>query len=322
MREDGGDMTLENVDMGKNVTLVCKDAQCAVFSVKDKTGEGTMTMYDIFPGVAAQYNDFHMERCISAFHPNKDMLCIDHCREGRIEREIPGSGYVYCESGDMQIDDREHHSGTFSFPLSHYHGMTIVFMLDEAESLSHILEGLTFDIPAMKQKFCPENRPFIVRASANIEHIFSELYALPEQTRIQYLKVKVLELLLFLNMLEKPEGGEERPYFYKNQVDKVKAIHAFLTENLNRRYTLEELSERFELPLTAMKLCFRGVYGDSVYAYMKSYRMNAAAMMLRQSGDNVCDIANRMGYENAAKFTTAFKSVKGVTPAEYRKSAV
>ncbi|MDR1541782.1 MAG: helix-turn-helix domain-containing protein [Clostridiales bacterium] len=49
--------------------------------------------------------------------------------------------------------------------------------------------------------------------------------------------------------------------------------------------------------------------------------MNAAALMLRQSDDNVCAIGSQLGYENATKFTTAFKSVKGVTPAEYRKSA-
>jgi AraC-like DNA-binding protein len=288
--------------------------------VKDKTGEGTMTMYDVFPGVMVLYNDFHMERCSSGFRPGRDMFCVDHCREGRIEWEISGNRHVYFGSGDMQIDNRDRHIGDFSFPLSHYHGTTVAFVLDEVLPLSNVLEGLAFDIPAIKEKFRLADRPFIMRASASIEHIFSELYSLPEQFRIPYLKIKVLELLLFLDMLEKPDGEPERPYFYKTQVDKVKAIHTFLTENLDRRYTLEELSERFDLPLTAMKLCFRGVYGDSVYAYMKAYRMNAAAMMLRQSGDNVYDIANRMGYENAAKFTTAFKSVKGVTPAEYRKS--
>jgi AraC-like DNA-binding protein len=313
-------MTLEHIDMGANVTLVCKDAQCAVFSVKDKTGEGAMTVYDVFSGVVVLYNDFHMEQCLSGFRPGRDMFCVDHCREGRIEWEIDGSGYLYAESGDVRIDNREHHIREFGFPLSHYHGITVGFMLDEAEQLSNVLEGVTFDIPAMKRKFRLTDRPFIMRASASIEHIFSELYSLPKQVRIPYLKIKVLELLLFLDMLEKPEDDPERPYFYKTHVDKVKAIHSFLTENLDQRYTLEELSERFDFPLTAMKLCFKGVYGDSVYAYMKAYRMNAAALLLRRTDDNICDIANQLGYENAAKFTTVFKSIKDVTPSEYRKS--
>jgi len=148
------------------------------------------------------------------------------------------------------------------------------------------------------------------------------LYDLPEQIRIPYLKIKILEMLLFLSAQEIPENGGERPYFYKTQVEKVKAIKEFLTEDITRHYTLEQLSERFNVPLTSMKLCFKGVYGTSVYAYMKDYRMNAAALMLRQSDVNIIDIANRAGYDNASKFSAAFKSVMGMTPAAYRKSAV
>ena len=38
-----------------------------------------------------------------------------------------------------------------------------------------------------------------------------------------YFKVKILELLLYLHGLELPEDREEKPYFYKSQVEKVKA---------------------------------------------------------------------------------------------------
>jgi len=314
-------MMFENLDMGQNVTLVCKDQNCAVFSLKNDTGDGTMTMYEVYPGVVVLYNDFHIGHCLSGFQPNGTMFCIDHCREGRIEWGIGNGNYLYIEAGDIQINNRVHHTSDFSFPLSHYHGITIGIMLEEAvEPLSGILEGLTFDIPAMRKKFCPTVRPFIMRAAVNIEHIFLEMYTLPDQIRIPYLKIKVLELLLFLSMLEKPEGVGERPYFYKTQVDKVKAIRELLTADLERHYTLEELSEQFNFPLTTMKLCFKGVYGSSIYAYMKAYRMNAAALMLRQSDDNVAAIASRVGYDNASKFAVAFKSVKGMPPAAYRKS--
>lgn len=38
--------------------------------------------------------------------------------------------------------------------------------------------------------------------------------------------------------------------------------------------------------------------------------------------DSVTSIAMQMGYENASKFSAAFKSVIGTTPADYRKSIV
>ena len=93
------------------------------------------------------------------------MLCVDYCREGRIEWEVAGSGCVYVESGDMQIGSRDKHARDFSFPLSHYHGVTAGFMLEAVkEPLSDVPEGRTFDIPALKRKFCPTERPFVMRA--------------------------------------------------------------------------------------------------------------------------------------------------------------
>ena len=58
---------------------------CRVFQFQSETGEGVMTQYDLFPGVYLMYNDFHMEGYDSAFHTTEDMLCIDYCRQGRME---------------------------------------------------------------------------------------------------------------------------------------------------------------------------------------------------------------------------------------------
>jgi AraC-like DNA-binding protein len=55
---------------------------------------------------------------------------------------------------------------------------------------------------------------------------------------------------------------------------------------------------------------------------MKSWRMNAAAVKLRQTDESVIAIALDLGYDNASKFAKAFKDVMGKTPSEYRKNAV
>ena len=71
-----------------------------------------------------------------------------------------------------------------------------------------------------------------------------------------------------------------------------------------------------------MKQCFKGIYGVSMYAYMKEYRMNAAALMLKNTDEPVIAVAGKVGYTNPGKFSAAFRSVLGVTPTEYRKSVV
>ena len=47
--------------------------------------------------------------------------------------------------------------------------------------------------------------------------------------------------------------------------------------------------------------------------------MNLAAEMLRDSDLSIAEIGSRAGYDNAGKFTAAFKKVMKLTPSEYRK---
>lgn len=314
-------MLLNAADMGDNVHKLCENEDCTVFQVRDESGEGVMTLYDVFPGVYLLYNDFHMEHCVSGFSPREEMLCIDHCSEGRIEWNMDTNKYVYVEAGDMQINSRQHHLRDFNFPLRHYHGLTIGFSIEKAEkSLLNVLDGFSVDIRQLRDKFCPDGKAYIMRAGRQIDHIFSELYNLAADVRLTYFKIKVLELLLFLDSTEVPRHREERPYFYKNQVEKVKDIAALITADLERQYTLKELSEMFDFPMTSMKLCFKGIYGTSIHAYLKAYRMNAAAIMLKNSRESIAEIAVRVGYGNASKFAAAFQTVMGTSPSEYRKS--
>ena len=159
----------------------------------------------------------------------------------------------------------------------------------------------------------------IIRAEATIDHIFSELYKVPTAIRYGYIRVKVLELLLVLTELRPDEDAAKRPYFPAAQIETVKNIHAFLVEHFSEHYTIDELSGRFGLSPTVMKKCFRGVYGDSIYAYMKKYRLQAAERLLRESTATVGEIAAQVGYLNPNKFTAAFCAEYGVPPTRYRK---
>ena len=82
---------------GKNITVDMQTEGCVVYKMQDKTGEGTMTCYGLFPGIDIIFNDFHMQTCFSEFQPKVDMIGIDYCREGRIEGELPKFMPVYAE---------------------------------------------------------------------------------------------------------------------------------------------------------------------------------------------------------------------------------
>lgn len=311
-------------DCGENIQSVVETEDCKVMCLYDETGEGTMTVYQVFPGIFLMYNDFHMKSCFSEFQTEDNMFCIDHCREGRIEQEAGEGTYCYMEAGDLRIDQRTNHSGQFSFPLCHYHGISIGMQMDTAaRSISEAMKGFSVKLTDLKEKYCCQEVPFVIKGDSATEHIFSELYNVPSKIKKDYFRIKVLELLLYLDALELSGHKEERPYFYKEQIEKVKAIQALLTKDLTRNYTMEQLSEQFEIALTPLKRCFKSVYGSPIFTYMRVYKMNYAASLLKSDKSlKVSDIAGTVGYDSPSKFTAAFRKTMGKTPLEYRKSFI
>ena len=171
----------------------------------------------------------------------------------------------------------------------------------------------------MRDRLCGANTCFIIRATEAIQHIFSELYAAPSDFHKDYCKIKMLELLLYLNSADLPALREKRAYITRAQADTIRGIRAYLVERLDQRITLPELSARFDIPLTTMKQNFKTIYGDTIGTYIQSYRMQKAMWLLQETDQSITDIAGQVGYQNASKFSEVFRQFAGATPSEYRK---
>ncbi len=311
---------LDQAGFGSNVHQIAADGECRVLRLEDDTGEGFMTMYRIFSGVYLMFNDFHLKTCISEYQNADTVLCIDHCREGRIEHENLMGNRYYMESGDMRIDRRVHHEGQVYLPLSHYHGMTIGFTKDTAqESLAHQMPWLKVDLESLGQKFCPNENEFLLRENKPLNTIFSQLYHAPEEKRIDYYKLKIAELLIVLGTVDTSAIEEKRQYFPTKQTEKIEKIHTLITSRLDKNYTVEELSKIFDIPTATLRKIFKAMYGSPIYQYIKSYRMKAAAaMLIRETDLKISQVAEQFGYDNASKFSAAFRAVMGMSPQEYR----
>ncbi|MDE6591140.1 MAG: AraC family transcriptional regulator, partial [Oscillospiraceae bacterium] len=271
---------------GPEIQTLVRDDDCFVFKMENETGEGTMTRYPVLPGMELLYNDMHITTVRA--NQNKasceDIMEINHCREGRFECEFADGGAVYLGAGDLSANMLTHATRDSWFPLSHYHGISVVIDLraaqDTLRQISQVLNCKEINLYELRDRLCGGNTCFIIRATDAIQHIFSELYAAPPTIRSEYCKLKVLELLLFLNSADLPAHWEKRTHVTRTQADTIREIRAYLVEHLDRRITLPELSKRFNVPLTAMKQNFKTVYGDTIGTYMQSYRMQKAMGLL------------------------------------------
>lgn len=307
------------------VQRIASEDGCSIYKMKNSTGEGIITHYEIFPGIALFYNDFHMSDGENQNKlPRPGVLEINHCREGRFECVFENGDRQYIGAGDLSINRLTNKTAATFFPMSHYHGISITIDMEIAAGTIHALEkimgNLHIDLAGIADRFCREDTCYVLRGRDAILHIFYELYQVPPEMAAHYLKVKVLELLMYLNDAPDTAYPEERRYFSKNQVQTIKRMEAYMKENLSRHYTLKELSSLFDIPLTTMKTCFKGVYGCSIYTYMKSYRMQAAMLLLRDTAYSITEIAAKMGYDNPSKFSEVFKKEFGELPSDFRKS--
>ena len=87
--------------------LLAESDGCAVWQFHGRGGEGTMTVYQVLPGVMLSFNDFHMERYDCSFVSQGRMLAIDHCREGRMEYGVGDSLVGYTAAGRWAMTIRE-----------------------------------------------------------------------------------------------------------------------------------------------------------------------------------------------------------------------
>lgn len=292
----------------------------SIFHLSNESGRGDITLYQVFPGIELVYNDMHMEYCNKEQKPASDVMEINYCKEGRSECLFGENQYCYMSAGDLSFCSLHDSSHQSQFPTSHYHGVTVTIDFSRiTEEMKMVLALLSVNLERIREMSCMQDFT-IIRANPTIEHIFLELYTVPDNIRQGYIRVKVLELLLVLTELDSAKNTLRRVHFSAAQIDAVKQTHAFLIGHFAEHYTIEQLAERVELSPTVLKRCFRGVYGDSIYSYMKMYRLQVAERLLRESRLTVGEIAARIGYLNPNKFTSAFTDVYGMTPTAYRRN--
>ena len=78
-------MVTQSEFVQQGAMLLAQSGGCSVWQFRNETGDGTMTTYELFPGVALSFNDFHMASFDSSFSTRQRLFAVDYCREGRME---------------------------------------------------------------------------------------------------------------------------------------------------------------------------------------------------------------------------------------------
>ncbi|MFQ9812894.1 MAG: hypothetical protein ACLRY7_08375 [Hominenteromicrobium sp.] len=212
----------------QNTMLLAESDGCAVWQLRNETGEGTVTCYTIFPGVELRFRDLHMTHCVCGKTDDRMRLTIEHCREGRMAYALGEGAFSYVSVGEMKLENGASCSQKLDLPSGHYHGLVVTLDPEQASrSLPNVMAGFSVTPAAILRRFALNKTPKVVACTEQLAHIFEEMYRVPEKARISYFQIKILELLLALDSMTPPKENAAHPYFYKTQLEKPRPCAIF-----------------------------------------------------------------------------------------------
>ena len=154
-----------------------------------------------------------------------------------------------------------------------------------------------------------------------MERNIREIQHSPYQGRLQevFLLSKSLELLVL--QVEAFEAFRSRnAQFIRSDADKKKlqAAKEIVRQRLQNPLSLGELAKEVGINEYKLKKGFKELFGTTVFAYLAQLRLENACRLLRDTQQNVKEIAYELGYASPQHFQRVFKQQYGVTPGQFR----
>ncbi len=147
-----------------------------------------------------------------------------------------------------------------------------------------------------------------------LETIIEEMYMEFTEKRCGYKAVlkgylTVLLSYIFRRMLPQSANFKTIPY----------EITEYISKNLEKKLTLEELSKKCFYSPKYFGHIFKECYGITVTEYIQKKRIEESCRLLKETTLPIAEIGRRIGYDDAVRFYRYFKKFCGVTPNQYRK---
>lgn len=171
-----------------------------------------------------------------------------------------------------------------------------VIMLTAKAEVEHRIKG--FNLGADEYLTKPFNKDEIVARVQNL---------LQKQTRLQ---VYFSQYIVTLQPDTKKALSVEEAFMLK-----IKQItEAYLSDS---GFGVEQFSREIGMSQSQLLRKMKAISNKTVVEFLKDYRLDKAAQLIRQNTGTIAEIAFEVGYENPSYFTKSFQDKFGVLPSEY-----
>jgi YesN/AraC family two-component response regulator len=97
-------------------------------------------------------------------------------------------------------------------------------------------------------------------------------------------------------------------------------VVTYVTDNFNKKHTLNDLSKRFNMSQTYICDLFSKHYASSLIIFVTNLRMREASRLILETDTPLKEIAIFCGYSKYSYFCTVFKTHFGKSPSQHREN--
>ena len=234
----------------------------------------------------------------------------------------------FCLNGECRISDHNQKK-TFTFGNSVHNSIYIPkgdFYLQKKSTtlnLLHVYIAEDFFFRQMPDQHDAFNKKKIgalssifsknIHISPRIKSILVEIETCQFEAHLKtlYLKAKIIELLTMqladAELISKVE-------IKMTEVEKMAEVKKLIETNLQESFNIAYLARVAGTNEQYLKKHFKLLYGNTVFGYILSCRMQKAKDMLLAEKHQIVEVAEAVGYKHATHFTTAFKRFFGYLP--------
>lgn len=291
------------------------------YQIESENGTGELIFCSVFSGVQVIYNDLHFLHCSKQVPPKENIVEVTYCIEGRYECRVNSRYCFYIGHGDLCIGTAGRREAGGGFPTRRFRGITLFMDLDVMdEQFANALREMGINLGVIRKLAIQKPRRFLLHDSADIRAVFLSMAEAERSHSLRIMKIRVMELLMLL--CDSDFGRNDMPVYINRKLVKLaNDVHQRITADLSCHLTLAQLSSEFRTSPTTIKTAFKSVYGESLRAYLKSYRMQEAQRLLRETNLPISEIAVNVGYANPGHFAVTFRREFDMMPSEYKKVA-
>lgn len=128
--------------------------------------------------------------------------------------------------------------------------------------------------------------------------------------------------MLLLYSFDSFTGNQEEQVFQckflatETEREKIMLARDILIEKIGEPLTIKALSRKVAINECYLKKGFKELFGQTIFDFYQSQRMEHAKYLLYIKGLTVTDVSDKLGYSSISHFSTAFKKLTGLKPCE------